>query len=189
MALAKAEAERNKAELEAYKASLEELKVRIDAQKSTTGSQSSPDTNSTSLAPTIPDIESLGPDQVKDDDDDDKFSKMFEDLKSLIETQIADMKGRDVNTEAQGTVMQQQDTGIVDMILELNRKVDALGMGSQAAPGQGQADTPSGASPSFEESVLDQEGVQIERDTSGLVTSVNGRPVKRNEQGLIVGID
>lgn len=181
LALAKAEAERNKAELEAYKASLEELKIRIEAQKPSAGSQEGDDTNSTSPAPTIPDIESLGP-EVEDSDD--KFSKMFEDLKSLIETQIADMKGRDINTEAQGTVMQQQDTGIVDMILELNRKVDALGMGSQAAPGQGQA-----ATPSFEESILDQEGVQIERDANGLVTSVNGRPVKRNEQGLMTGIE
>jgi len=39
------------------------------------------------------------------------------------------------------------------------------------------------------ESEEDSAGISIERDENGLVKSVNGKPVKRDDKGLIAGLE
>lgn len=175
LALAKAESERSKAELDAYKAALEELRIRIDVGKQ----MSAAPPVTTEAQPAIEEVPVELP-EIKDEAEistkEDLLSPMIERLIGLMESQVTDMEGTDVSENAEIRAFKQ--SGRDDVINNINRtievlnqKIDALAQTQQAAP----AATPG--------------EVSIERDENGQVRAVNGRPIKRDEQGLISGVE
>jgi len=180
--LAKAEAERQKAELETYKARLEEMKIRMDAAMGHAQLKADIQTTNTELkkdaessAPKnpetgepekveIPEIDE--PDEIHNEEPD-KLTPLFEKLIGSIEKQTELLSSKSMSQEAEDRVFNTTKEHPLDG--ELGKMVKDM----------------HGKMMTSEES----SSPQIERDQNGLVTSINGKPVKRDEKGLMIGVE
>lgn len=180
--LAKAEAERQKAELETYKARLEEMKIRMDAamghaqlkadiqttntelkKEAEAGAETDPETGETESVE-IPEIDE--PDEIHNEEPD-KLTPLFEKLIGSIEKQTELLSSKSMSQEAEDRVFNTTKEHPLDG--ELGKMVKDI----------------HGKMMTSEES----SSPQIERDQNGLVTSINGKPVKRDEKGLMIGVE
>ena len=177
--LAKAEGEKVKAELETYKAALEEAKVGMEAAASDAASKAT--TEATNKATTAA-KESLEP--------------AISGLKELLLTSLAQMQNDISATKGLDDVALKkvlEDIGAFrppDMSGVENRLSELEGMlqaNQKRASNETEEDGPSESDP-VSDALGGGDGATIERDENGLVTSINGKPVKRGSDGLISGV-
>lgn len=181
--LAKAEAERAKAQLEEYKARLEEMKIRVDAamgaaqmkvdvqQKNVENkvaaegdSKPNPETGVTSQPVSVPEIEEPEIDMES------VLTPVLDKLSGAIEKLTENMTSKgSISDEAEQRVFDSRVAPIGDDVTNMIKEMHSKMAEKEQAP-------PSG-SPT------------IERDESGKVISINGKPVKRDANGLLSGIE
>ena len=181
--LAKAEAEQQKAELDLYKARLEEMKIRMDAamghaqlkadvqttnhelkKEAEDGAETDPETGVTESVE-IPEIDE--PDEIHNEEPD-KLTPLFEKLISSIEKQTETLSSKSISQTSEDRVFNTASAHPLDeqlgkMVPEMHGKVMA--------------------------NKEEQPSPQIERDQQGLVTHINGKPVKRDDKGLLMGVE
>lgn len=176
--LAKAEGERTKAELEAVRIKLDALSM---ATKSAPASPAASSEGTGKPAPAGPDPETMDAvEDVMEDSEErqsekpDLLTPVLEKLAALLEKQTADMAGKDTNTEAEiaafDTVPKtggnsQEYSEMINILKGISDKIGAPAPQPETGP------------------------IDIERDENGLVKAVAGKPVKRDENGRLAGIE
>ena len=175
--IAKIEAEKTKLELQEQKQKIDALKADMELQiKLATLASKMPGEKVVAVASPI-ENEMESEDENEDKMEEKPSNKMeldestFERLSRVIQEQISRFARKSVEDTAQAQVMEidalkQGQTQIVQLLNELRLRDE------QPVPEETQ-----------------ENGPQIERGPDGMVMSINGRPVRRDEQGRLMGVE
>lgn len=175
--IAKIEAEKTKLELQEQKQKMDALKADMELQiKLATLASKMPGEKVVAVASPI-ENEMESEDENEDKMEEKPSNKMeldestFERLTRVIQEQISRFARKSVEDTAQAQVMEidalkQGQTQIVQLLNELRLRDE------QPVPEETQ-----------------ENGPQIERGPDGMVMSINGRPVRRDEQGRLMGVE